>query len=229
MTAFLETPSKMLLCFVGRHRGEKLVEVAKAAGARGGTIALGNSLGNNKLLQALSLGDVHQDMVVTIMGSEREAVVNAVRDAAEKDPKRLSGIALVLDVPRHFYRANTPNIPETTQDRSTIMESGYKLISVIVNTGYGDDVMAAARGAGASGGTILNARGTGTEDDVKFFGITLVPEKEMLLIVAEQAKVESIVKAIGTVPKLSEPGGGIVFTMNVEEFILLGQHKDWKS
>ena len=64
------------------------------------------------------------------------------------------------------------------------MPSGYKLITVIVNSGYADDVMAVAKKAGASGGTILGARGTGTEEDVKFFGITLVPEKEILLIVS---------------------------------------------
>ena len=231
MSEFTAFPSKMLVCLVGRHKGEKLVEVTKAAGARGGTITLGHSLGNNKLLQALSLGDVQHDMVLTILGAERGAVIKAIREAAERDPKKLGGIAMVLNVPQLFLRTGTPNLPETNQnqDRSEIMESGYTLITAIVNTGYGDDVMTAARSAGASGGTILAARGTGTEDDVKFFGITLVPEKEMLMIIAEKEKVAPIVKAIGSVPKLSEPGGGIVFTQNVEEFILLGQHKDWAA
>ncbi len=109
------------------------------------------------------------------------------------------------------------------------MESGYKLITVIVNTGYGDDVMAAARQAGATGGTIISARGTGTAEDVKFFGITLVPEKEMLMIVASGDRVEPIARAIATVPTLAEPGGGIIFTTNVEEFIILGQQKTWKE
>ena len=76
------------------------------------------------------------------------------------------------------------------------MNSGHTLLTVIVNHGYADDVMAEARKAGAAGGTILNARGTGKEEDVKFFGITLVPEKEMLLIVAENAKAPAILEAI---------------------------------
>ena len=107
------------------------------------------------------------------------------------------------------------------------MESGYTLITVIVNSGYAEAVMAAARGAGASGGSILNARGTGTEEDVKFFGITLVPEKEMLLIVSENEKVAAIVEAVSGVETLNKPGGGVLFTMNVDEFILLGQQKTW--
>ena len=220
----------MLICFLGRHRGEKLMAVTKAAGARGGTIALGQSLGNNRVLQALSLADIQQDVVFTAMGGEREAVVRAMREAAEREPRKLAGTAVVVDVPELFIRNTGQNGSageENQETRSKPMESGYKLITVIVNSGYGDDVMAEARKAGASGGTILNARGTGTEEDVKFFGITLVPEKEMLMIVAERDKVQGIVQAIATVPTLSAPGGGIIFNTNVEEFILLGQQKTW--
>ena len=97
-----------------------------------------------------------------------------------------------------------------------------KMITAIVNNGYADDVMVAARKAGAAGGSILNARGTGTEEDVKFFGITLVPEKEMLLIVAANDKADGIISAINSVPHLSEPGGGIVFSLNVEQFMTIG-------
>ena len=103
------------------------------------------------------------------------------------------------------------------------MESGHTLISVIVNAGFANDVMEAARKAGARGGSILTARGTGTEEDVKFFGITLVPEKEMLLIVAARDKMAPILEAISQTPILNVPGGGIVFTMNVEDFIVLGK------
>ena len=230
MSDFIATQAKMFLCLVGRHRSDKLVAVAKTAGARGATIALGQSLGNSKFLQALALDDVANDLIFMIMGREREAIMRAVRDAALKDPQRLGGMAVVVDIPQFFLRAAANHNSDTLlqkQDRSETMQSGYKLIAIIVNAGFGNDVMVMARKAGASGGTVLNAHGTGTEEDVKFFGITLVPEKEMLLIVAEEAKVDSIVKAIEEVPQLSEPGGGIAFTMNVEEFILLGKQKTW--
>ena len=102
------------------------------------------------------------------------------------------------------------------------MESGHKLITVIVNTGCAEDVMAVARRAGARGGTILTARGTGTEEDVKFFGISLVPEKDMLLIVAAGNVAPAILEAVAAMPALREPGGGIVYSVNIEEFIPLG-------
>ncbi len=226
MTTHIATPAKMLICLVGRRRGEKLVAAAKKVGARGGTIGLGKSTGSNRWLQALSLADIQVDVMYILLGREKEAVLKAIKDEADADPRKLQGIGMVLNVPEMLVRApagSGADQPEQDKARSEPMESGYKLINVIVNSGYGDDVMSAARKAGATGGTILNAKGTGTEDDVKFFGITLVPEKEMLMIVAEAAKVDAIVKAIGCVPTLCEPGGGIIYTQNVEEFIQLGQ------
>ena len=220
------TPAKMLVCFTRRRRGERLVAAAKAAGARGGTIALGRSLGDNRLLRALSLADIQVDVVFIVMTAESDSILCAIRGAAAAFPKKLGGTALVMDVPAFFLRSMTPSVAaaplSSDETRSSGMESGYTLINVIVNAGCGDDVIAEARKAGATGGTILNARGTGTKDDVKFFGINLVPEKEMLLIAAKKDMVDAIVKKIGEIPTLRQPGGGVIFNMNIEQFIILG-------
>ena len=212
-------PGKLLICFVGRHKGERLVAVAKRAGARGGTIALGKTLADNRLLQAFSLADVQQDIVITLLGDEARAVTEAIKTAA---PKKFAGLAVVLDVAGILLRGCT-DLPSDKDAERDIMESGYKLITVIVNNGYAEDVMAVARKAGAKGGTILTARGTGTEEDVRFFGITLVPEKDVLMIVAARDATHSILSAISAMPVFSEPGGGIIYSMNVEEFITLGK------
>ena len=103
------------------------------------------------------------------------------------------------------------------------MDTKYVLICTIVNAGYGNGMMLAARQAGATGGTLLKARGTGTEEDVKFFGITLMPEKEMVLIVAERSGADELMEVLGTVSLLSEPGSGIVFSIPVEDLITLGK------
>jgi nitrogen regulatory protein PII len=92
-----------------------------------------------------------------------------------------------------------------------------KLIITIINRGYADELMLAAREVGARGGTIVNARGTVTEDNSEFFGISLTPEKEMLLIIAYADEVSNIVNAIKSRPVFSQRGAGIVFTLNIEE------------
>jgi len=99
------------------------------------------------------------------------------------------------------------------------MESNDVLITFIVSHGDAYDVMTVARAAGAKGGTILNGHGTHRDDDVHFFGMTLVSEKEMLLIVAEKDLAENILNAVKELPVFKKTGGGIIYTTDVKRFI----------
>ena len=69
------------------------------------------------------------------------------------------------------------------------------MICVIANWGCADDLMEIARKA-AQRGTILKARGTASEEDVKFLSIPLFPEKEILLVVAERIRSSAILEAL---------------------------------
>ena len=75
-------------------------------------------------------------------------------------------------------------------------ENKFEVIFCIVNHGFTDVVMEAAKKNGARGGTIMNARGTATEETEKFYGIAITPEKEIVMIIVEHEKKESIMKAI---------------------------------
>lgn len=223
MVEHILKPGKLLITVVGRHRSEAIVEVSKAAGARGGTISMGRSVEGSWFMQLLSLADVEQDIIFTLMSDETERVVDAIKQFTCENGKKYKGFGILLDVSGMLIRAPQGGANKAQETENKVKNSGYKLVNVIVNHGYADDVMVAARRAGATGGTVLTARGTGTADDVKFFGISLVPEKEMLMIVCEEAKMADIIAAVSATPNLSEPGGGIVYSMNVEEFIVLGK------
>jgi nitrogen regulatory protein PII len=222
-------PGKLLISILGRKSAEGYVAISKAAGARGGTIAYGRAIGGNAILQMLSLADVDQEILFTLIEGDAQNIVQEILEKTAASPKKFQGFALLLPVSPMFVSTRSHNPRATTDTGGDPMESGFTLITLIVNAGFADDVMAAARKAGAKGGTILNARGTGTEEDVKFFGITLVPEKEMLLIVAEKSRLDPILQAVNTTPQLCEPGGGIVFAMDVERFLVLGNTPESKK
>ncbi len=95
------------------------------------------------------------------------------------------------------------------------MDFSHELICVILNEGCSDMVMAAARPAGATGGTVLAGKGTGAREAEKFLGISLASEKDVVLIVAESAKKAAIMKAI---VRNAGPGtevGAICFSLPV--------------
>jgi nitrogen regulatory protein PII len=222
---FAFTAGKLILSIVGRRRGERIVAATKAAGAPGGTVALGRGTAANAVLEFLGVGDSEKDIVLTLVPAGlARAVLEAVRHACWHDP-RGSGVAMQIDVSSIFRNAAQPST-ELVRSPSMNESKDHALIACILNRGYADDAMAAARKAGAAGGTILNARGTGREEDVKFFGVTLVPEKEILLIVIESARQTAVLEAIRKLPCLSAPGSGITFSLDVEDFSVLGKRPE---
>lgn len=92
----------------------------------------------------------------------------------------------------------------------------YSLIIAYVNTGFTDLVMEAARANGAHGGTTVHARGTGTKEIEKMYGITISDSKEMVMIVVKKTESDKILKAINDAAGLQTPGKGIAFSLPVE-------------
>ena len=105
----------------------------------------------------------------------------------------------------------------------------HELIISIFNRGYSDTVMDAAKKAGARGGTVLNARGTGSHEVEKFFGITIQPEKEMVLILVDKELRNAVMQAIVKAAGLNSAGQGISFSLPVSDVLGLSQIKAIKE
>lgn len=96
-------------------------------------------------------------------------------------------------------------------------DNDFNLILTIVNRGFADVVMDAAKKAGANGGTVLNARGAGIHEAEKFFGITIQPEKDIVLILTENELKKPIMQAIKKEAGLNKEGRGLSFSLPVDE------------
>ena len=168
LLATIYAPGKLLVSIVGRNQGDWVVETAKKAGARGGTVLLGRGTAESRILRLLCLGDTEKDLVLTLApAGEMSAIINVLRDGSGMAGKA-PGVGFVIDVSgilRHILSAPgaAPQPFHTATGESMNAQASHQLICVIVNAGYADDVMNAARTAGATGGTVINARGTGRE------------------------------------------------------------------
>lgn len=211
----------LLVTVVRRTRGDRVVELARAAGATGSTVLLGRGTVNNKWLALLCLADTGKEIVFTIA---REKIMPNIISALQSAPdlcKKAPGIGFTVNV-NLFLRSGLPFAQENKENYEMKEEINRQLICVIANEGYSDDIMHAARHAGARGGTIIRARGTGTEEDSSFFGIHIVPEKELVMILVKNIDLDPILNAIRSLPCLAEQGVGIVFTLPVTSFFPLG-------
>lgn len=95
----------------------------------------------------------------------------------------------------------------------------FELIIAIINRGFSEIVMDSARAKGATGGTILNARGTVVDEAQTIMGISIQPEKEVILILAKKEKRNDIMSAICQSAGLNTMGKGIIFSMLVEDVL----------
>lgn len=97
----------------------------------------------------------------------------------------------------------------------------FKAIIVFVEDSVTDDVMAAAREAGATGATVIsNARGEGLKQSKTFFGLSLESQRDVLLFLVEEHLSRKILETIAKVGEFDEkPGTGIAFQVDVEDAV----------
>jgi len=98
-------------------------------------------------------------------------------------------------------------------------EREFDLIMTIVNRGFADQVVDAAREAGAHGGTVFYARGTGIQEVEKFFAISIQPEKEIVLSLVKHDETQSIMHAIVAAAGLKTKGKGLAFALPISDVV----------
>lgn len=213
---------KLIISIVPHQKGEVITDSANQAGAQGGTILMGRGTAENGLLQLLGFGDTKKDITYNIVSEELVSnVISKIVEVTSTEKKHF-GVLFTLEL-NDFVKAGTSK-NECKGENKMESISSYQMINVIVNKGFAEDAMAAARKAGAGGGTIIGARGTAKEDDAKFFGMTIVPEKDLLMILVPSDKKESVVEAIKSLSCFEKAGSGIIFCNEANNFTLLGKN-----
>lgn len=103
------------------------------------------------------------------------------------------------------------------EEESVLKDTSNELIIVIAEQGYTDLIMSAAREAGAYGGTVIHAKGTGQQFAEKFMGVSLAAEKEIILIVTKTEQKNNIMKAVMEKAGLESKAKSIVFSLPVTD------------
>ncbi len=176
---------------------------------------------NSRTLDLLGLEKSEKMLMQLIIPHNKiQELINGLTHKMQLDlPDR--GIALVIPLAALASRRvlghiikdeNENNIQIEDKERKTDME----LIVSICAKGHSDEIMNAAREAGARGGTIVKAKGTASAGTDKFFGMAISDEKEITYIVAKKEQRSDIMRAIAgyTYADNAHP---IVFSLPVTE------------
>ena len=177
----------------------------------------GRGISPNAIAAALGIESTKDIVFILAENESKSSIYNAILDATKKERAHLG--CMFTSPAGQLIKNGTVTGEEMLMPENNSQD----LITVILNSGYADDAMDAARRAGAGGGTVIKARGTARPDDPQFFGMHIVPEKETLLIVVPHEKKDAVLDAIKNLECLSQPGSGIAYCSPVNEFVLLGK------
>ena len=163
--------------------------------------------------------------------SEKAVSLTVVTDAVWKDVKKGLERRIRIDIPgtgiaflvpissiggRRELAFFTEDLDYQRDEEETELKgTKQELLIVIGNRGYSEQIMDAAREAGATGGTVIHANGTGMKRAEKFFGISLSSERELILIVTATPKKNAIMQSIMKKAGLETDAKAVVFSLPV--------------
>ncbi|MBO6134304.1 MAG: P-II family nitrogen regulator [Lachnospiraceae bacterium] len=96
-------------------------------------------------------------------------------------------------------------------------DNKFEMIFCIVNAGFSGEVMDAAREMGATGGTIIHARGTANKNAEETFKITISPEKDLVMLAVHKDIKDKVMKAIYDKVGLGTNGNGVAFSLPISD------------
>ena len=205
-----------VIAITDHDRGEAMNTLYRAAGLRGILSMPGRGTATSEHLAIYGL-DATEKYVISAIGNGSEAE-GLIKSAKRKLFIDIPGNGVMLTVPLKSV-AGGRTLAYLTNDLKTggtpHMEFNHELIVVILNEGYADLVMDAARAAGAGGGTVLHAKGTGSKRGEKFFGVSLADEKDMVYIIAYADEKAAIMRAINENAGPGTKAGAICFSLPV--------------
>ncbi len=211
----------LMITIADRAKFPHFVALYQQRGILSSFITLGRGTATGELLNVLGLG-----------GTERAVCFDVVTEKVWRQVKQDLERKLRIDVPgtgvaflipmssiggRRELAFLTEGQNYQREGESEMKGTNRELLVVISNQGYNDQVMDAAREAGANGGTVLHARGTGMERAERFLGISLASEKDVTFIVTRTARKNAIMEAIMRKAGMDSQAKSIIFSLPVSD------------
>lgn len=190
---------------------------------------------SSEMMDILGLGTPDKSILITMLPKHfADHMMKKVKKELKLGMAN-SGIAFTIPltgVNSQLYRmleqmeSEDKQSPEKKEE-TTMAEMKNSLIITVVNQGYSEAVMDAARKAGARGGTVVHSRRLGDDTEVLgFWGFSIQEEKEMVFIVANKAHKLDIMKAIGEKCGLHSDAKGLVTSLPIDSVIGIDQEEE---
>ena len=211
----------LMTTIVDRKVAKKYSELYKENEQHVMFVTLGSGTAANEILDYLGLENTEKAVIFSIQ--EESAWEKTKKQLQQKLKIDAPGGGIAFTIPlssvggKKTLQFLLEGQDYQKEEESTLKDTVHELIVVIADQGNSELIMDAARGAGAYGGTVIHAKGTGMEQAEKFMGVSLAAEKEMIFIVTKKEQKNEIMKAIMEKAGLDSRAKSIVFSLPVTD------------
>lgn len=225
------TGIELIAFIIARGRSKELIRLCRKEGVAFTAVLHGMGTASREILSLIGIGDTEKDVVLlTVLREQSAALKDRLAQRMRLDEPGggiafsvpLSAAASQMDSVSMLSGSVSDTASKANDSVKTYdnegghdMQKKHELVVTLVNRGFADQVMAAARAVGATGGTVINARGSGKNELQKFFGSVIEPEKEMVLILVEASIRSAVMEAIANEAGLAKEGKGVCFALPV--------------
>ena len=211
----------LMITITDRSRGEEFANWYQKQGIPLVMTTLGNGTATTEILNLLGLEATEKAVLFCVAARSPRLVRRAAKDLWLDVPGR----GVLMTVPISSMGVAAKEYLLQGQEAEEIMESKqtHELVGAIAKQGHTDQVMNAARSAGATGGTVVHAKGAGTDLAKKFFGVSIATERELVFILVKAENRKDIMKAIIAQAGVKTEAEAMVFSMPVSDIAGLRQ------
>jgi nitrogen regulatory protein PII len=215
---------KILVFIVDWSKINVISSVFEQENVRFHFISKGRGTASSEILDLLGIGASDKAVIICL---EQEVMVPVLlKEVRRKLGFHSPGAGIAFTIPLSGINNPILNVFKESihKNEKISLETGaakmsdtkHDLIISIINQGYSDEFMAAAREAGATGGTVLNARGLAHKGPVKFFGVSVQEEREIIIILTSREKKAHIMQAVSQAYGITTQAVGIIFSVPVD-------------
>lgn len=212
----------LLLSIVEIDKGKKLIEALKKLNIRLNFQTIGTGTAPTELMDIFGLGTNDKDVIISL-GAESD-INNMMTNFGTTftSHSKYGGLMIVINIAaasRVLTEILNFENSKNTEEGTAIMKNEHNnnLIIISVNEGFTEDVMEAARRAGATGGTVIKGRLTDIEQFTEFVNTEVDEEREILFILAPSKITKDIMERVNKDFGLTSPANGIIFSVPTEK------------
>ncbi len=211
----------LLLTITRRGEGSDIVNSFTTHGIGWNLRAVGQGTASSEMMDILGIGSREKDIIISIAARRAaEAFCNEL----ENNPHLGKGHGIMMVIPLNAINSLTAVIANRAAEKITLqevdktMKNQYKhsLVLIAVNRGFADEVMDAARKAGATGGTVIKAN---LADNIsgEVLGFTMEEERDILAIMVPDSIRDTLMESVNKELGMRTDAQAIICAVGVDK------------